>query len=261
MTALMTAEPGGPPVGYRECAGHGTVLVCREDLLDTLRAALGRGTLHSWASAQPGGRPLQGRGVSWMVRIPGGPVAVVRHTWHGGALASLTRDVFLAPTRAPHELHVALRLEDARVPTPEVLAYATYAVAGPFCRADVVTAYVDGTDLPAALAAHPAADDRRAITAAVSRLMHALWHAGARHADLNARNILIARAEDGFRALVLDVDRVTFHAPRSDAVARANVERLSRSIHKWRTVYGLDIADADVTRMTGLRTDGSEPVP
>lgn len=256
MTASRVTEPGGIPVGYRECAGRGTVLVCRAALYDALRNAVAGDTLHGWASRQPGARALHGRGVAWVTRIAGGPEVVVRHAWHGGALAGVTRDVFLAPSRAPHELDVALRLAEAGVPTPDVIAYATYVVAGPFCRADVVTAYVDGADLPAALAAHPAPEDRRAITAAVSNLLHALWRAGARHADLNVRNILVARDAGAFRALVLDVDRVTFGAPASPAVARANAKRLSRSIHKWRTMHGLEITDDDVARMT---TPGSGP--
>lgn len=252
MTALLAAGAAGPPAGYVESAGHGTVLVCRPEYHGALRRSLSEGTLHEWASRQPGARPLHGRGVAWVARLADGPEVVVRHTWHGGALARVTRDVFLAPTRAPHELRVAARLRESGVATPDVIAYATYAVAGPFCRADVLTSYVDGADLPAALAAHPAPDDRRAITAAVSRLLRGLWRAGARHADLNARNILVTRDANGFHALVLDVDRVTFQEPGSDGVGRANVERLARSIHKLRTRHGLTIADADVTRMTGL---------
>ncbi len=252
MIAARTADVGGlPPAGYCECAGRGTVLVCRAALCDVLRDAVATGgTLHGWASRQPGARALRGRGVAWAVRLTTGPEVVVRHAWHGGVLARVTRDVFLAPTRAPHELAVALRLAAAGVPTPDVLAFATYVVAGPFCRADVVTACVDGADLPAALAAHPAPGDRDAIAAAVSMLMHALWRAGARHADLNARNILVTRAPEGFRALVLDVDRVVFGRPASDAVARANRQRLSASLRKWRAQHGLDISDAEIARMT-----------
>ena len=52
-----------------------------------------------------------------------GTRAVVRHNRHGGLFAPVTRDLFLPPTRAPHELRTALRLTALGVPTPPVLMY------------------------------------------------------------------------------------------------------------------------------------------
>jgi 3-deoxy-D-manno-octulosonic acid kinase len=65
---------------------------------------------------------------------------VVRHAWHGGLLAPLTRDLFAPPTRAPHELRVALRLADAGVPTPEVVGLRHVRRAARARRGDVLTA-------------------------------------------------------------------------------------------------------------------------
>lgn len=170
-------------------------------------------TLHAWAEASPGARALRGRGTSYAVALDGAPV-VVRHSRHGGLLAPLTRDFFLGPTRAPHELDVSIRLRHAGVPTPEVVAYATYEVAPGVRRADVVTREVAGLAL-------------ESIDAAES-LLDAMTQAGAVHPDLNARNVLVA----GKTVYVLDVDRVYFLPPDDPRVIARNRARLARSARK-----------------------------
>ena len=129
-------------------------------------------------------------------------------------LASVTRDLFLAPTRAPHELKVSLRLRAAGVPTPELIAYVTYAVMPGIRRADVVTREVAGREPESP----EAAED----------LLQAMSHAGAVHPDLNMRNVLI----DGTTAYVLDVDRVYFLPPNDSRVDERNRARLMRSARK-----------------------------
>src|SRR5919205_114439 len=95
-----------------------------------------------------------GRGVAYAVALPDDATrVVVRRSRHGGVLAPITGERFLGPTRAPRELDVALRLARLGVPTPEVVAFATYP-AGPLVRrADVLTREVeDAVDLASALA-------------------------------------------------------------------------------------------------------------
>ena len=82
---------------------------------------------------------------------------VVRHSRHGGLLAPVTGDRFLAPTRAPQELATSLRLIDAGVSTPEIIAYAVYSAGGPFRRSDIATREVEGGRDLAALLGDPAA--------------------------------------------------------------------------------------------------------
>jgi 3-deoxy-D-manno-octulosonic acid kinase len=171
-------------------------------------------TLHAWAAHRPDARPLRGRGTAYAVPL-GDERVVVRHSRHGGMLAPITRDLFLAPTRAPHELDVSLRLRAAGVPTPEILAYATYAVLPGIERADVVTREITGDELDA-----PAAADD---------LLSAMQRAGAVHPDLNMRNVLVAAGT----AYVLDVDRVYFLSPgdrRSDERNRARLLRSARKL-------------------------------
>jgi hypothetical protein len=77
------------------------------------------------------------------------------------------------------------------------------------------------------------------LVEATARLLAALARAGARHEDLNLKNILISRrtlpngepAEPV--AYAIDVDRVSFGHPRVRTM-EANVARLARSARKWR---------------------------
>jgi RIO-like serine/threonine protein kinase len=170
-------------------------------------------TLHAWAAQQPQARALRGRGTSYAVALDGEPV-VVRHSRHGGLLAPLTRDLFLAPTRAPHELEVSIRLRHAGVPTPEIVAYAIYGAAPGLARADVVTREIAGHALDS--------------VAAAEALLVGLTRAGAVHPDLNAHNVLVA----GKTAFVLDVDRVYFLPPDDQRVIERNRARLMRSARK-----------------------------
>ncbi|MDQ8164152.1 MAG: lipopolysaccharide kinase InaA family protein [Gemmatimonadota bacterium] len=235
-------------------------MVARTDLHDLVCAVLRGATLHAWAAAQPGAQAMQGRDTAWATRLPNGPEVVVRHSRHGGLLAPLTRDLFLAPTRAPRELEVSLRLRAVGVSTPDVLAYAVYTAAGPLCRADVVTARVHGVALPAAWASAVDPAQRQAVAEAVGGLLSSLRDARAHHPDLNARNVLIAPTGNGPTAWVLDVDRVQFGRSASDAAAR-NAGRLAHSLAQLRDEGALDLDAAAWRQIAGraglARTVGS----
>ncbi len=207
----------------------GTAMVL-SDFADASRDILGKGTLYEYAAQHVDRREFAGRGPTYSVPL-GDARVVVRHARHGGALARLTGDLFLPPTRAPYELSVALQLRSGGVRTPEVLAYATYR-AGPLLRrADVVTREVaDAVDLATLLAGAKGSDAWVATTA----LVHDLARVGAYHADLTVKNILLTPAAGGgLEAFVLDVDRVVWRRPGDPAVARANIRRLDRSARKW----------------------------
>jgi hypothetical protein len=249
-----------PPPGYREAAIGGTLLVAREGDFDALVSALGMGTLHAWASAQPGAKAMQGRGVAWATTLPGGTDVVVRHSRHGGMLAPLTQDLFLAPTRAPEELAISERLRGAGVRTPQVVGYAVYSVAGPLCRADVVTAHIDAVDLPTALNA-AAEGDHEAIEGAIVRLLDTMSVAYAKHPDLNARNVLIDRRNGTTEAWVIDVDRVGFvdWVPKHHFECAVNAVRLGHSILKLQNsgelTTGHQVAFRYIDRLRAIAQD------
>ncbi len=236
------------PRGYVEFAVGDSQVVSAEEVADGVRAALQSGTtLHDYAGRHPGAKALAGRGVAFAAPLPDGSASVVvRHNRHGGLLAPLTRDLFLAPTRAPIELATSLRLSAAGVPTPEFLAYAVYAAPLGFCRADVATREIaDSFDLSVAITASDVALRAQAWNA-VADLLRRLSAAGARHHDLNVKNVLLRERGDTLEAFVLDVDRVTFEP--TDPTA-ANLARLSRSARKWRDRQGASVGESELAEL------------
>jgi tRNA A-37 threonylcarbamoyl transferase component Bud32 len=245
------------PAGYvRRVAGNVEIVAFHTELDAVLaaRESASDGTLYGYASAHEERRAMQGRAPVYAVPLPRtGTRVVVRHAWHGGLLAPLTRDLFAPPTRAPHELRTALRLADAGVPTPDVVGFATYQAPFGLRRADVLTREVpDALDLAAALMAADDDQAKSAALAAAGTLLGALADAEARHPDLNIKNVLLAPTAGlhAAAAYVLDVDRIVIGSDRA-RVAAANLARLERSIAKWRAAGRIEVSDRV---MTALRT-------
>jgi hypothetical protein len=244
--------PPAPP-GYESFLVGRAQVVARAALANDVRAAMSAGTLHAWAARQPGARAMQGRATAWATNFPSGVEIVVRHSRHGGLLAPITGDRFIAPTRAPRELAAALRLAAAGVPTPEVLAYAVYPAMGPFSRADVATGLLRGRVLPDVWTDALTVDETWILVEAVATLLTELREAGAHHPDLNVRNVLILDAPAGPAAAVLDVDRVVFGTAGDSVLAARNLRRLLRSMTKERVGYRVNLTARQIER---LRTVG-----
>jgi hypothetical protein len=244
------------PAGYvRVTAGRCTV-IAREAHEEDARALLVEGTLYEAAARDLAARQLAGRGVAYAITLPiSGRRAVVRHNRHGGLFARVTRDLFLPPTRAPYELEVAIRLIAAKVRTPAVLMYGVERRAALFRRSDVVTQEVpDGRELGDFMMPEVAPAERAAAWEATRVLVRSLNAVGARHHDLNVKNILLSprRAGGGFDAWALDVDRVTFAPPEAASVRVGNAQRLIRSATKWRDEKGAVLDDREVQRLGTL---------
>jgi hypothetical protein len=247
-----------PPAGYVQFAVGKARIVCAEHLGDSLRTAMREATLYQYAERHPRARALAGRGVAYAVPLPGdADCVVVRHNRHGGMLASLTGDLFRPPTRAPLELRISERLHDLGVPTPRVLAYATYAAVAGFQRADVVTREVsDSVDLSVALMSVDAGVRVRGLRAAAN-LIAALDRARARHHDLNVKNILLrAPMGDAVEALVLDVDRVEFEGA-GQPVLEANLARLLRSARKWQSRHAARVTEGELADLSAWVRTGA----
>lgn len=190
---------------------------------------------------------LQGRGATYAVSLPQSTSrVVVRHNRHGGLLGGLTGDLFLAPTRAPHELDMALALAQLGVPTPEVVAFVLYPPGGILQRSDVASREVTGGRDLADIMLRDGGPERAAAIAATALLVAAMARAGARHADLNAKNILVTYET----AYVLDLDRVQLGASPADALD-ANLMRLGRSLRKWRDRFGARVSERDIAELEG----------
>jgi 3-deoxy-D-manno-octulosonic acid kinase len=249
-----------PPAGYVRVTAGRCVAVARAEVEDDARALLVEGTLYEAAARDLGARPLTGRGVAFSIALPvTGSRVVVRHNRHGGLFAPLTKDFFLPPTRAPYELDVALRLADAGVRTPQVLMYGLESVYGVLRRADVVTLeIVGGRDLASYLAPGEVPALRAEAWRATRALVRSLNAAGARHHDLNVKNILLTDGESGLVAWVLDVDRVRFGRAHAASVRVGNAMRLLRSARKWRDERGalFDEAELELAASQAKRSVG-----
>lgn len=249
------------PTGFVRFAAARAEVVCARHVADAVREAMRGGTLYGYGERHAQSRALAGRGVAYAVPLPNDVERVViRHNRHGGLFAPLTGDVFLAPTRAPLELHLSVLLQRRGVPTPKMLGYVTYAAAPGFQRADVMTREVPHSfDLSTALLADDFAARKRALVA-TARLVRALSAVGARHHDLNVKNVLLhERADSTLEALVLDVDRVSF-ATTSDNVLEANLARLLRSARKWQARHTAQVTDAELGALAASARE-SRPVP
>lgn len=236
------------PAGYVALTGHGVEGAALTALEAPLREALADGTFYSFAEHHAEARPLTGRGIAYAVPLATGDRVVVRRSRHGGLFGAIRDDRFLGATRAPRELELSITLRRLGVPTPEIVAYATYPAGAMFRRADVVTREVPRSrDLAAALGALSRSDSKHSLIAATGKLLASLSIAGARHPDLNIKNILIAdNGFGGIEAYALDVDRVWLDTPGRQSVLAANLRRLSRSAVKWRRIQGLPIEEADL---------------
>jgi 3-deoxy-D-manno-octulosonic acid kinase len=242
---------GSLPAGYVRITAGRCAAVVRAELEDDARALLAEGTLYEAAARNLGARPLAGRGVAYSIALPvTGARVVVRHNRRGGLLAPLTKDYFLPPTRAPYELAVALRLAALGVRTPEVLMYGIESVYGVLRRADVVTLEVTGgRDLASYLMAGEVPALRSEAWRATRALVRSLNAAGARHHDLNVKNVLLTDGEGGLVAWVLDVDRVRFGQAHAASVRVGNAMRLLRSARKWRDEHGAVLDESELAAL------------
>src|SRR5207237_8238336 len=78
------------------------------------------------------------------------------------------------------------------------------------------------------------------------KLHQALTQAGSQHQHRNLKNVLLTAGEGpGLDAHVLDVDRVSFSSPGSPLVTKANLDRLIRSLRKWRDLHELPYSAED----------------
>lgn len=250
--------PDGPPPGYLAWSEGRTDVVALEPVARAIREALEEGTLYDYAAHHADARPMRGRALAYAVPLPGGAAeGVVRRSRHGGLLAPLTGEAFLGETRAPRELEVSLRLTRLSVPTPEVLAYATYHAGPMLRRADVVTRLVpESCDLAERLAAPSSEEEKDALLLATAELFARMAIARARHPDLNLKNVLIARDHEGhFDAYLLDVDRVWFDRDSAERATAANLRRFARSARKWRRARGIPLEEADLLALAATVAD------
>jgi hypothetical protein len=229
-------------------------VIAHESCVEWAKSILPHQSLYEWAKDQPDRRDLGGRIPAYSVLIPGQERrVVVRHSHHGGLLGPLQGDLFLPPTRAPYELLVSHLLAGLGVRTPLVVAIAVYKAKRVLRRSDVVSLELPGRDLGKALRDAPDADVRRGWLDSIAALIRSLTNIGAWHPDLNVGNVLLVESGAGaWDAYVLDIDRLQFAPPSDPTVRDANLDRLERSIRKFRARFGVGFDDAEMRQLREL---------
>lgn len=168
-----------------------------------------------------------GRRPAWYLR-DGGVALVLRHYWRGGMVARLSGDVYLwtglRRSRPYRELRLLAELHGHGLPVPEPVA-ARVGRRGPGYRGDLLTRRIPGAEPFATRIAEQRAPPKlwHAVGATIARF-HA---AGARHADLNVRNILLDEADGVW---LIDWDRGRLGAPHRGA--QRQLARLRRSLSR-----------------------------
>lgn len=237
--------------GYSRRLFNGVELVAHNDVIDALSTVITRfGTLYEWARSATQPLVLRGRAPVYVAHVPGTIATdlLVRHAWHGGLFAPLTRDLFTRPTRAPNELRVSRALKAHSIPTPELMAYSLYEAGPGVVRFDVASRFIpDSYDLAVVLSGLSPVITPQEAFAAVELLLRSLAEHGFTHPDLNVKNVLLSQVNRQAIASVLDVD-VMQHDIQRPVIRTmdANVNRLVRSMIKARRQFGVRISDKEI---------------
>jgi len=169
-----------------------------------------------------------GRGTVAFVRTQDGQRWVLRHYRRGGLIARLVADRYLwtgaEQTRSFREWRLLRQLRVWGLPVPQPVA-AQYVRAGPFYRADLLTAELPVRQtLTQALQSGPLPTE---AWHAIGACIGALHARGVQHADLNAHNLLLG-ADHAVYVLDFDRGRIRERGTWEQAV----LERLQRSLRK-----------------------------
>lgn len=231
----MESDPRIPP-GYAAVREGRTTLVLRADAAEALRAAGIADPEAAAAAAGAEARTFQGRGRPVSFPVPGSPGlrVVARRYLHGGILRGLTGGLFPGAGRFLRELATADGLFRRGAPVPEPFGIVVREAGAGTARGWFLSREIEGVeDLRGMLLRLPPGDPVRhwALTAA-GRAVRRLHDAGALHADLHIKNILLPRAGGG-EATVVDLDGArVLQGGLSREQRAAQVQRLDRSLEK-----------------------------
>jgi 3-deoxy-D-manno-octulosonic acid kinase len=215
----MDAPPAsGSRIPFRDADGQGAIVF---DPARVRQASL------ALFEPPPGGVAPRGRGEAWFVDGEFG-AAVLKRYRRGGAVARLSRASYLwlgeARVRSVAEFALLRRLRLLGLPVPAPLA-ACYRRRGPLYRASLLVERIQPAASFAERVLEQGADAPwQRVGAAIGRC-HAR---GARHADLNAHNLLL---DGSGAAWLIDWDKGRLEPGPGDWCV-AVLDRLERSLRK-----------------------------
>ena len=184
---------------------------------------------HAWERSGCIVGQAPGRGSALFLETDFGPV-VLRHYLRGGWAARISRDRYVytgvEQSRPVAEFNMLASLYAMGLPVPQPLA-AQCVRQGLFYSGDLMTRRIPDV-IPLAELSDSQRDSPEAWHA-VGVCIRIFHEHGVIHADLNARNILIAA---GNRVYLIDFDRAQIRQGAT-SLFQANLGRLKRSLHKF----------------------------
>ncbi|GIW44425.1 MAG: 3-deoxy-D-manno-octulosonic acid kinase [Candidatus Binatia bacterium] len=175
-----------------------------------------------------------GSGRDFIVVAPvGGRSVVIRPYRRGGMARYILRETYWGwHPRSFREFRCLLELHRRQVPVVAPIGAAALWMGFGFYGAWLVTLYVDHSlTFWEWLQRRPAREERAHVVDLLAQALARLHTAGARHPDLNLRNVLVQRDPTGsVRVVLVDFDRVVLgKSPQSPRVA---LQRFWRSARK-----------------------------
>jgi len=173
-----------------------------------------------------------GRGSSWFIDAPFGPV-VLRQYLRGGWVARVSHKHYFFTTiyrsRPIREFFILASLVDLGLPVPRPIA-ALCRHKGILSSGALITETIEGAqtlaDILPGARSEPAVGDE--LWVSIGKCIRKFHNAGLWHADLNARNILLDSARQVY---VIDFDRARL-TPAKKVHGKRNLNRLKRSLTK-----------------------------
>jgi len=241
------------PDGFEQVRAPGIVMLVQSEAREWLAPLLLAGA-HDLDALDT--RPLAGgRGGAMQLQVNAHDV-VLRSCRRGGFPARILRDTYFGCRPRPfRELAALNTLRRRGVPVVEALGACVRWVLPGCYRGWVATRYVPGaTSVWDWATGTPGAWDRRTVWRAVGRAVRQLHEAGARHPDLNLRNVLLSPGPNAPTVWLLDLDQPWLSGGFGP---HADLARLERSARK------LDSGGQWVTRedLTELRAGYAEAAP
>lgn len=185
-----------------------------------------------WKTQQALDGEAVGRGSAWFINAPFESV-VLRHYLRGGWAAKISRQSYLFTTvsrsRPFREYHLMASLFELGLPVPRPVA-ALCEFHGVISKGAILTVRIPSAQTLADVL--PGNNDKWELDDGfwkrVGKCIRRFHDAGAWHADLNARNILL---DAELQVFLIDFDRARF-TPGKAVQGQGNLNRLKRSLLK-----------------------------
>lgn len=185
------------------------------------------------------GAPVSGgRGGTRRIELAGGKTVYLRKYLRGGFVRFINRDrYFLRPPRPLLELQATEIARAAGCYVPVVHGVAIEET-GPFYRGWIVTGALNVVATLAEALAGVGAGKRAELLGKAGAAIAGQHRAGVYHVDLTGENLLLDRAEE---ITTVDFDRAVVAEPGRQAMAKAGLDRLWRSLTKLSAERGFEL--------------------